>query len=255
VLPVLTPAEMAAADARTIEAGTPLEELMDRAARAVARAAKRLLGGTYGHSVVVVAGKGHNGGDGEIAAGHLQRAGIPVRVFRLEDELDRAVVERAIERADLVIDAMYGTGFRGALRGDAAWVAETCAARDVPVLAVDIPSGVDGLTGAAPGAAVGARATVTFAALKPGLLFEPGRTLAGDVEVVDMSTSASTSASPPTGRTCGATRRSCTCWRRPTSGPAWPPVPRTPTSGTPGWPSSPVRGGWSVPPSSCRGPR
>ncbi len=136
--------------------------------------------------MVVVAGKGNNGGDGEIAAGHLQRAGIPTQVFRLEDGLDRATVARAIDRAALVIDAMYGTGFRGALRGDAAWVADTCAARDVPVLAVDIPSGLDGLTGAAEGAAVRARATVTFAALKPGLLFEPGRTLAGDIEVVDI---------------------------------------------------------------------
>jgi len=186
VLPVLTPAEMAAADARTIDGGTPLEELMDRAARAVARVARRLLGGTYGHSVVVIAGKGNNGGDGEVAAGHLERSGIPTRVFRLEDGLDRPVVERAIRRADLVIDAMYGTGFRGSLQGDPAWVAETCAARHVPVLAVDIPSGVDGRTGRADGPAVRARATVTFAALKPGLLFEPGRTLAGEVEVADI---------------------------------------------------------------------
>jgi hydroxyethylthiazole kinase-like uncharacterized protein yjeF len=177
---------MAAADARTIAAGTPLEALMDRAARAVAHRARRLLGGAYGRRVVIVAGKGNNGGDGIVAAGHLERAGIRPYVFRLEDGLDRAAVTRALGRADLAVDAMYGTGFRGALAGDAAWAADAMAASGVPVLAVDIPSGVDGLTGAAEGAAVRATATVTFAALKPGLLFEPGRTLAGAVGVVDI---------------------------------------------------------------------
>src|SRR5262249_5941114 len=92
---------------------------------------------------------------------------------------------RELARADLFVDAMFGTGFRGALEGDAAWLAEQ--ARHVPrVLAVDIPSGVDGSTGGVHGTAVRADATVTFAYLKPGLLFEPGRTLAGTVEVADI---------------------------------------------------------------------
>ena len=81
---------------------------------------------------------------------------------------------------------MYGTGFSGELEGDAAWVAEAFAASGVHVVAVDIPSGVDGLTGATVGAAVAAHSTVTFAARKPGLLFEPGRALAGEVVVADI---------------------------------------------------------------------
>ena len=82
---------------------------------------------------------------------------------------------------------MYGTGFRDALDGDAAWVVEQLA--DWPgeiVVAVDIPSGVDGLTGAVPGAAVRADRTVTFAARKPGLVFEPGRSYAGEIVVADI---------------------------------------------------------------------
>jgi NAD(P)H-hydrate epimerase len=81
---------------------------------------------------------------------------------------------------------MYGTGFRGALEGDAAWFAERTAHVDVPVIAIDIPSGVDGTTGAAVGPVVHATRTVTFAAWKPGLLAEPGRTLAGAVTVADI---------------------------------------------------------------------
>jgi NAD(P)H-hydrate epimerase len=179
---------MAVADRRVIEAGTPLEVLMDRAGRAVAGAVRRRLGGTYGRRVVVIAGKGNNGGDGIVAARHLEGAGVRTDVFELADErgFPRPAVARALARADVAVDAMYGTGFRGALDGDAAWVAETLAAVAVPVLAVDIPSGVDGLTGRAPGVAVRADATVTFAARKRGLLFEPGRTLAGEVTVADI---------------------------------------------------------------------
>ncbi len=86
-------------------------------------------------------------------------------------------------RADLAIDAMYGTGFRGALEGDAAWFVDELSTWGGPVIAVDIPSGVDGLTGAVHGTAVRARSTVTFEARKPGLVFEPGRSHAGSITV------------------------------------------------------------------------
>ncbi len=184
--PLVTPAEMAEADRRTIAAGTPVEVLMERAGRAVARAVRRGLGGAYGRRVVIVVGKGNNGGDGLVAARVLQSWGIRVATFALGEGVDRRALARELDRADLVVDAMFGTGFRGVLSGDAEWVAEQLDARTLPVVAVDIPSGVDGLTGALDGPGVRATDTVTFAAAKPGLLFGPGRERAGAVEIADI---------------------------------------------------------------------
>jgi len=182
---VCTPDEMRAADERTIAAGTPEPVLMARAASALAWAARQLLGGTYGRRVVVVAGGGNNGGDGLLAADRLGALSVRVECVRL-DAFDREIFERALGRAHLVVDAMFGTGFRGALEGDAAFVVGALADSRVPVLAADIPSGVDGLTGAVAGPAVAATHTVCFAARKRGVCFEPGRTLAGMVTVADI---------------------------------------------------------------------
>jgi len=182
--PILTPTEMAEADQRTIAAGTPIEVLMERAGHAVAWEVRKLLGNAYGKRVVVVCGKGNNGGDGLVAARVLRGWGVRADVFELAHGVPAAAFDRAVERADVMVDAMFGTGFRGALEGDAALVARRSA--DVATVAVDIPSGVDGLTGAVQGDAVHAMATVTFAARKPGLVFEPGRGLAGDVIVADI---------------------------------------------------------------------
>jgi hydroxyethylthiazole kinase-like uncharacterized protein yjeF len=184
--PVVTPEEMAAADRRTIAAGTPVDVLMERAGRAVAWAARRAAGGAYARRVVVVCGKGNNGGDGLVAARVLRGWGMRVHVAELVHGIDRVAFLRALARVDVVIDAMFGTGFRGTLDGDAAWVAEQLTGTAAHILAVDIPSGVDGLTGATSGIAVRARSTVTFAARKPGLLFEPGRSHAGSVEVAEI---------------------------------------------------------------------
>jgi NAD(P)H-hydrate epimerase len=181
---VVTPVEMGEADRRAIAAGTPEAVLVERAGGAVARHALRMLVGSYGRRVVAVCGKGNNGADGLVAARRLRARGIGVEVHALADGLDESRLQRALDRTDLAIDAMFGTGFRGALDGDAALVASLL--RDVPTLAVDIPSGVDGATGLARGPAVHAAETVCFAALKPGLLFEPGRTLAGRVHVADI---------------------------------------------------------------------
>jgi hydroxyethylthiazole kinase-like uncharacterized protein yjeF len=167
--PVLTVEEMAAVDR---EAPEPVEVLVHRAGGAVARAAKRLIGGTYGRRVVVVAGKGNNGADGRDAAARLRVAGARVTVIEATD------APESVPRCDLVIDAAYGTGFRGEYHAP-----DTA---DAKVLAVDIPSGVNGDTGAAVEGAVRAQATVTFAALKPGLLFGDGPERAGTVEVVDI---------------------------------------------------------------------
>lgn len=168
MIPVLTPQEMAAVDAAAPE---PVEVLIERAGAAVAREALRMLGGGYGRRIVVLAGKGNNGADGRSAAVRLRRRGARVQVI---DAID---APSALPACDLVIDAAYGTGFHGEYQAP-----DT----DAPVLAVDIPSGVDGITGEAAGRVLAADRTLTFAALKPGLLLEPGRTLAGDVVVADI---------------------------------------------------------------------
>ena len=184
--PVLTPAEMGEADRRTIAAGTPVDVLMERAGRAVAWTVRREMGGTYGRRAVVVCGKGNNGGDGHVAARALREWGVRVDVFTLDGGVDRQLCERALLRADAFVDAMFGTGFRGALDGDAAWVARAVDAVLGPCVAIDIPSGVNGQTGAVEGEAVHASHTVTFSALKPGLVFQPGAGHAGEVEVADI---------------------------------------------------------------------
>ena len=202
--PVLTPEAMAGADARTIAAGTPLEVLMERAGRAVAWTVRRALPGTYGRRAVVVCGKGNNGGDGLVTARVLESWGVRTTVFELADGIVRAAFTRALASADVVVDAMYGTGLRDALRDDAAWVAEQLTGWSGDVVAVDIPSGVDGLTGAVPGRAVRATRTVTFAARKPGLVFEPGRSYAGEVVVADIGIEIDERADAPAGMVTAA---------------------------------------------------
>jgi hydroxyethylthiazole kinase-like uncharacterized protein yjeF len=170
VIPVVTPEEMAAIDAAAPE---PFAVLVERAGAAVARRAVGLLGGTYGRRVAVIAGRGHNGDDGRVAARRLAAAGARVSVFEPGGALPRHGV-------DLVVDAAYGTGFvaRGPL--------PDVATGGAPVLAVDIPSGVCGRTGTAVEGTLAATETVTFAALKPGLVLHPGRALAGRVVVADI---------------------------------------------------------------------
>ena len=111
--PILTPAEMAEADRRTIAAGTPVEVLMDRAGHAVAWEVRQRLGRTYGARVVVVCGKGNNGGDGLVAARVLRGWGVRVDVLELADGIPADVLDRVIARADVLVDGMFGTGFRG----------------------------------------------------------------------------------------------------------------------------------------------
>ncbi len=169
MIPVVTPEEMKAIDEGSPE---PTEVLVRRAGAAVARSALRMMGGGYGRRVVVVAGKGNNGADGRAAAERLRRSGARVWVTDATDGPDR------LPLCDLVIDAAFGTGFRGDYQAPDP--------RGAPVLAVDIPSGVDGLTGEATDGAVAAQATVTFAALKPGLLLGRGPERTGPVELVDI---------------------------------------------------------------------
>jgi hydroxyethylthiazole kinase-like uncharacterized protein yjeF len=168
VRPIVTPLEMGAIDRAAPE---PVEMLIDRAGAAVAWAARRLLGGTYGRRVVVVAGQGNNGNDGRVAAQRLRRWGVQVR------ELELGLLPDRIPVCDLVLDAALGTGIQRPYHPPA---------NTAPVLAVDIPSGVDGLTGEWLGEPWGAVETVTFQALKPGLLLHPGAESAGRVQVADI---------------------------------------------------------------------
>ena len=188
---VLTPSEMAEADRRTIDAGTSFDVLVERAGRALAREVLAVLGGAYGKRAVIICGPGNNGADGLVASRVLRSRGVRCGVFALTSPLDRSAVAREIQSCDVLVDAMFGTGFRGALDGDAAWIAEQTNQRSdglhtFRVVAVDIPSGVQGLTGATLGSAVSADRTVTFGAAKPGLLFEPGRGLCGSLTVADI---------------------------------------------------------------------
>ncbi|HZJ26692.1 MAG TPA: NAD(P)H-hydrate dehydratase [Acidimicrobiia bacterium] len=214
--PALTPRQMGAADQRAIAAGTPGAVLMGRAGRAVARAVRTELGGTYGRRVTIVCGPGNNGGDGHVAAGALASWGARVDVFTLGDTFDRDRCARSLARADALVDALFGTGLRAPLDGDAAWFARETATFDGARVAVDVPSGVAGLTGRvlgadsagdaidAAGVAVRADRTVCFAAYKPGLLFTPGSTHAGTVDVVDIGIDVTLPAGEPsTGVTTG----------------------------------------------------
>lgn len=167
---VLTPFEMAQADRLANNAVA----LMAAAGRAVARAVIRRYAPCR---VVVLAGPGNNGGDGKVAAGYLSNRGWPVTVVPVTD----ATIED-IARADLVIDAVFGAGLS---RDVARPVADllTAAKR---IVAIDIPSGVDGATGTIRGYAPQAELTITFFRLKPGHLLYPGRALCGEILLRDI---------------------------------------------------------------------
>jgi ADP-dependent NAD(P)H-hydrate dehydratase / NAD(P)H-hydrate epimerase len=162
---LLTPAEMARADAL---AGN-VEALMDAAGRAVARA---MLQRYKPCRVLVLAGPGNNGGDGIVAARYLALEGWPVRVLGLA----KANIAD-MQRAELVIDALFGAGLKRDVTGKAAELLG--AARRI--VAVDVPSGVDGATGQMRGYAPQAELTVTFFRKKPGHLLYPGRGLCGEI--------------------------------------------------------------------------
>ncbi len=208
--PVLTPAQMRDADQATISAGTPGAELMDRAAHACAVVALRMLGGAYGKRVVVVCGKGSNGGDGIACARHLAAAGVSTTALLLAEpsgdaahhlELARILAprgrlhfeswsptafDRATARADLVVDAILGTGFAGTPRETVAEAIGAVARTHARVLAVDIPSGVSGADGGVPGVAVAADVTVAIQSLKVGHVSSPGAFHCGRVDVADI---------------------------------------------------------------------
>jgi NAD(P)H-hydrate epimerase len=165
--PLVTAAEVRLAE--ELHEG-PLEELMERAGAAVAQ----LVRARFPGRVAVVCGRGNNGGDGRVAARVLAEAGREVTEV---GELD------PLPDADVIVDALLGIGLDDAPRDEAARMIEAINAAGKPVVAVDVPSGVDASTGRVPGAAVRATATVTFGAAKVGLAVAPGRFYAGAVHV------------------------------------------------------------------------
>lgn len=196
---VLTTAEMEQADRLTIAGGTPGFALMLSAGQAVAQAALDLV---EQGPILVIAGRGNNGGDGFVAAAELAARGRDVSVILLceRDSLkgDAALAARgwkgpllpfnpqAIGAPALIIDALFGAGLDRPVKGDPYIMIEAVNARGVPVLAVDLPSGINGTTGAVMGIAVRATETVTFFRRKPGHLLLPGRVHCGRVRVADI---------------------------------------------------------------------
>jgi NAD(P)H-hydrate epimerase len=198
-LALLTAAEMGEADRRTIAAGTPGIVLMERAGAAVAQAIRARWSP---RPVAVLCGPGNNGGDGYVIARLLAAQGWPVRLASLVaaktlrgDAAEAAAqwtgkvlppTAAILDGAELVVDALFGAGLNRAPEGKAAALIEAVAQSGLPVVAVDVPSGLFGDDGSAPGAVAQAALTVTFFRRKPGHLLMPGRALCGETRVADI---------------------------------------------------------------------
>jgi NAD(P)H-hydrate epimerase len=205
----VTAKQMKKLDERAImKFGIPALCLMENAGRAVADEAWAMLGKSRKAKVLILCGAGNNGGDGFVAARHLLNKGLkPVVLFsgdvlrmkepaavnlealrRLKIRLLKATagVLTSLARYDLIIDAFYGIGLSSDLQGLCRRVVEAVNASGVPVLAVDIPSGLDATTGKVRGVSVKAKRTVTFACAKKGLLSADGPRHSGKVVVHDI---------------------------------------------------------------------
>jgi len=192
--------QMGEADRLTIAAGTPAVVLMENAGKSVADEIQRRWSA---RPITVLCGPGNNGGDGFVVARHLADAGWPVRLALLgpighlkgealhHAELWTQAVEplpsSALQGAELVVDAIFGAGLSRALAGPAAETLASVARMGLPIIAIDVPSGVMGDTGEALGATA-AVLTVTFFRKRPGHLLLPGRALCGELVVTDIGT-------------------------------------------------------------------
>ncbi len=195
---LLTAAQMRAADAATIAAGTPGITLMEAAGRAVAETTAALVAEG---PVLVLAGPGNNGGDGFVAARLLAEAGRPVTLMllgdpaRLSGDAARAAARwpgpvlaatADLPEAAVIIDALFGVGLDRPLTGLAAGIVAAANAAEAPIVAVDVPSGLDADSGQPLGPVIEAKATVTFFRKKPGHLLEPGRSLRGLLDLAQI---------------------------------------------------------------------
>jgi hydroxyethylthiazole kinase-like uncharacterized protein yjeF len=199
MMEILTAAEMQRADQLTVAGGVASFALMQAAGLAVADAASDM---AEEGAILVVAGRGNNGGDGFVAAAELAARGREVHLVLLCDRAtlkgDAAVaaglwegavlpcVPSSIGSPALIIDALFGTGLDRPVKGDPLAMIQAINASGIPVLSIDLPSGIHGTSGAEMGAAVQARETVTFFRPKTGHLLLPGRVNCGRLRVVDI---------------------------------------------------------------------
>ncbi len=212
---IVTAGEMSTIDRLAInEFGIPGVVLMENAGLQVVKVVEEVLGDPAGKQVVIFSGKGNNGGDGFVAARHLLNKGAQVQVFLAaeQDQVkgdarvnldiwtragqkvlpftktnDLNLVRLALMNADLVVDALYGTGFKGTIRQPMASFIEAINDCDKPVVAVDIPSGLEADTGRAGEPCIRAGHTVTFALPKIGLILPESRPYVGQLHVADIS--------------------------------------------------------------------
>jgi hydroxyethylthiazole kinase-like uncharacterized protein yjeF len=191
---------MGRADRLAMDGGVPGATLMENAGRAVAEEVARRYPDQ--ETVVVLCGPGNNGGDGFVAARHLEQRGYKVRLGFDGDDArlpaDAAAMAKRftgrrvplhpniLSGADVVVDALFGAGLARPIEGQVAHLVDSVNASGLAVIAVDMPSGVDGTTGGVKGAAITAAATVTFFRLKPGHVLLPGRSLCGEVGLADI---------------------------------------------------------------------
>jgi hydroxyethylthiazole kinase-like uncharacterized protein yjeF len=197
---ILTPDDMGRIDHDAAASGLSSYGLMERAGQAVAAAALRRFPAAL--RFAVLCGPGNNGGDGYVAARALQEAGATIAVYAFGDPAALkgdaadafhcfdgpvlALTDYAPRAGDVVIDALFGAGLSRDLPDAVIRTIDSVRKNVLPVLAVDLPSGIDGRTGQVRGQAFEAVATVTFMCRKPGHVLLPGRTLAGEVEVFDI---------------------------------------------------------------------
>jgi len=218
---VCTAHQMAAIDADTIAAGTSGHELMERAGAAMADGVLQFLdnsaealqqtGGAWGR-VLILCGKGNNGGDGLVVARFLSKAGLSVAVMMMADRCDLSAdtcrnydllpsgvdvlhparnhwvgaIGPLLDEADVVVDSIFGTGITPPLRPPFVELISTINDSGVPSVALDIPSGVDGNDGRVDPVALAADLTITVGLPKRGLLLAPGRDFSGEIQVVDI---------------------------------------------------------------------
>ena len=220
--PLLDAPQMRVVDQWAIEErGIPSLELMERAGEGVARAVESI---SRDGALAVVCGKGNNGGDGLVVARLLRHAAREVSVVCVAEPAElspdaRANLEclpgepplrfglpsarEAIEQADVIVDALLGTGFSGVPHGVLAEAIELVNAAPARVLSVDVPSGVDASTGIVAGVAVEAQQTVSFHVGKPGLWIHPGKDCAGDVITIEIGIPRGAPAASDIGLICG----------------------------------------------------
>ena len=213
MIALLTGSQMASIDRRAIDNGASSIDLMEAAGQGATQVVEDLLGGFQNRHLVVLCGKGNNGGDGLVIARYAAQRGAVVQVFlatsaseitgdaklnldrlpaNIAQSVDRiATVQGALARADAAVDALLGTGTRGAARGVYADLINALDRATCPIVAVDVPSGLNADTGGIDGPCASATRTVTFAQPRIGHFFFPGRAHCGQLHLIDIGIPAS----------------------------------------------------------------